>query len=117
MKNVLSFIFGVALGGSILFWGPQNGHLSEYDPAAIENSIGSISHPGIPADTPCPYLQGKMGQSAGTGQSACPYLNEMKDKTKLVAAAVAVAVLFLLLLLMPLVDFALMLNYWNLEKV
>jgi hypothetical protein len=81
MKNVLSFIFGVALGGSILFWGPQNGHLSEYDPAAIENSIGSISHPGIPADTPCPYLQGKMGQSAGTGQSACPYLNEMKDKT------------------------------------
>jgi hypothetical protein len=34
-----------------------------------------------------------------------------------VAAAVAVAVLFLLLLLMPLVDFALMLNYWNLEKV
>lgn len=80
MKNILSFIFGALVGGSILFWGPQNASLSNNDPVVIQNSLGSISQPGIPADTPCPYLQGKMNQGAGSGQSACPYLNEMKDK-------------------------------------
>ncbi len=95
MKNVLSFIFGVLLGGSILFWGPQNAHLANNDPTAIQNSIGSISQSEIPANTPCPYLNGmndnatggcpywdgKMGRGTGSGKSACPYLNEMKDKT------------------------------------
>jgi hypothetical protein len=81
MKNILSFIFGVLLGGSILFWGPQNAHLSNNDPAAMQNSIGSISQSDASSNTSCPYLQGKMNQSAGSGQSACPYLNEMKDKS------------------------------------
>jgi len=81
MKHILSFIFGLLLGGSILFWMPQNAHLSNNDPAAIQNSVGSISQSEIPGDTPCPYLQGKLNQSTGIGQSACPYLNEMKDKS------------------------------------
>lgn len=70
MKIFLSFIFGVALGASVLIWGPQA------TPSAGDDAVAVASAGG---DVQCPYLQGKMSRSAGSAHAECPYLSGRSD--------------------------------------
>ena len=72
MKLFLSFIFGVALGASVLMWGPQQAQSAGDDTVAVAQSAGDVQ---------CPYLQGKMKQSAGNAHAECPYLSGRMDRS------------------------------------